>query len=224
MGAFDEKGDGMSQIQPGRLNKPAETRPESPPIKPLTEYSVRDFVESLAAKTPAPGGGSVAALTGALAAAQACMTIAYTLGKPRFQAVESRLHEQIERLHQAAAQLQSLMEEDRAAYVALNNILKIPAASRPMDQFAALVVAAIQAPQTVATVALQVLESCRVLQDKINPLLASDLRIAAILARAAVAASEQNMLVNVPLLPDPEQARHFTQRACELRRQAEALS
>ena len=55
----------------------------------LATLAAADFAERLAAREPVPGGGGAAALVGALGAALASMVANYTVGKPRYAAVEA---------------------------------------------------------------------------------------------------------------------------------------
>ncbi len=209
--------------------------PGAAPASPLTAQSLHAFLGMLAARTPTPGGGSVAALTGAMAAAQAAMAVAYTLGKApagqvkaipqhagRGDASEAELRAQDQRLRAAAARLEALIEQDRQAYESLNILLKVPVAARPARQLATAVNRAIEVPQTVAQAALDVLQMCQALREKVKPALASDLHIAAILAWAAVEASVLNILVNVPLLADPQLKEQWDRQAAAYRLQAHA--
>lgn len=190
---------------------------------PLTDQTIHAFLQLLAAKTPTPGGGSLTALTGALAAAQAQMAVAYTLGKRRFAAVEPELRDYSARLDKAMALLEELMEEDRAAYETLHPLLKFPPEKRPAADFAPALLAAIRIPQTVGVLALQVLEICRGLVDKTTPPLLSDLGVAAGLARAAVEACELNVRVNLELLDDQAQAGLMAREAAAHRQAADTL-
>ena len=57
----------------------------------LADRSVRDFLEAIASSTPTPGGGSVAALSGALSAALSRMVSALAIGKQVYENVEEEL-------------------------------------------------------------------------------------------------------------------------------------
>ena len=78
--------------------------------------SVDDFLAALAAKQPAPGGGSVAALAGALAAAMGEMVLNYSIGKKDLAAHEPALREVLAGLTRARAMLLELLIEDQLAF------------------------------------------------------------------------------------------------------------
>lgn len=183
----------------------------------MLDQSVRGFLAALASKTPTPGGGSVAALAGALAASLAQMALQYTVGKPQFAAHRDELADCIEKLHKASGLLQDLVQEDMAAYEMLSGLLKLPADQRQKNPtYPPALLAAIRAPEAVGGVAIYILNLCDALLNKVSPMLLSDLAIAAALAHATVHAAELNVLVNLRMLSDRSEADRFRQRMNEL--------
>src|SRR5207302_5024491 len=123
--------------------------------------TIHDFLTALAAKQPVPGGGSVAALTGALAAAMGEMVLNYSVDKMDLQDYADELRPVLEELHRARRLLLDLMVEDQEAYEALTAARKLPRDSQEReDQFPAALLACIRAPQSVAATAVAVLELC----------------------------------------------------------------
>jgi formiminotetrahydrofolate cyclodeaminase len=193
-------------------------------VADLLDQSVRDFVAATAAKQPTPGGGSVAALCGALAAALAAMALQYTAGKKAFAAHDAEIRAALGQAGRAAEMLQELLVEDVAAYEVLSALLKLPEAERLQHpQYAAAVTAAIRVPQATAGFALNVLERCLGMLDKTNKMLLSDLGIAAVYAHATVQASEMNVRVNLPLLPDHAEAAALRGAMTELVEKADEI-
>src|SRR5256885_8090360 len=92
----------------------------------ILQIPVKDFVAATAAKQPTPGGGSVAALCGALAANLATMALNYTVGKKAYAAHDAELKAAIAQFQTASTLLQELITEDIAAYQALSELLKLP--------------------------------------------------------------------------------------------------
>ncbi len=112
----------------------------------LLQMSIRDFLGATAAKQPTPGGGSVAALAGALAASLAAMALRYTLGKKAFAEYETELSAALAQFDTAGSLLQELILEDMAAYESLSPMLKLPEAARlSHPEYIPAVVAAIRA-------------------------------------------------------------------------------
>src|SRR5438034_4601550 len=77
------------------------------------------FLSAAAAKQPAPGGGSVTALVGALAAAMVEMVVNYSIGKKDLAEHQPTFHHALAELSRARALLLELMVEDQAAFEAL---------------------------------------------------------------------------------------------------------
>jgi len=190
----------------------------------ILDASVRQFIAATAARSPTPGGGSVAALAGALAASLAEMSMQYTLGKKQFEAYRDEITVAIERLRKAAGLMQDLVYEDMAAFQAISAFNKIPSAQRKDDpQYLMAVVASIRAPQSVGGLALHILELCNDLLTKCNPKLMSDLGAAAALANATVHLAELNVLVNIRLLPNPLEMEETRKKAADMALKADML-
>jgi formiminotetrahydrofolate cyclodeaminase len=193
-------------------------------VTDILQLSVREFIANTAAKQPTPGGGSVAALCGALAASLAAMALRYTAGKKAFAAHDAEIREALAQFQRAADMLQELMVEDVAAYDSLSALLKLPEPERLQHpNYTATVVAAIRTPQAAGGFAMNVLQRCVTLLDKTNKMLLSDLGIAAVYAHATVHASEMNVLVNLPLLPQREEAAGVRRELAELSAKADRL-
>jgi methenyltetrahydrofolate cyclohydrolase len=90
----------------------------------LLDMSVQEFLERLGSDAPTPGGGSVAALSGALAAALGQMVCRLTAGRPKFAAVADQVRMLCARFASAEDLLRRLVEEDAAAYDELSAVLK----------------------------------------------------------------------------------------------------
>ena len=209
--------------------KPNSEKPASEP-KPgqlpsdILNATVRDFIAATAARTPTPGGGSVAALAGALAAALAEMSMQYTLGKKQFEVYRADITQAIERLRKAAGLMQELVYEDMASYQAISGFMKMPVEQRLSDpNYLPAVVATIQAPQSVGGLALHILELSSELLNKCTPLLLSDLGAAAALAHATVHVAEFNVLVNLRLLPNQQEMEATRKQVEEMAHKADRL-
>ncbi|HVS72576.1 MAG TPA: cyclodeaminase/cyclohydrolase family protein [Phycisphaerae bacterium] len=183
----------------------------------LLNLSLRDFLAATAAKEPTPGGGSVASLCAALAAALAAMALRFTAGKKKFAPHEPEIQSAIARLDTARALLEELIAEDIAAYESLSALLKLSEPQRlAHPDYTAIVVAAIRAPETAGAIANDILHLCQHMLDKTSKFLISDLGIAAAYAHATIHAAELNVRINLPLLPNPEEAAAIKQRLSAL--------
>ena len=82
----------------------------------MQPQSVQDFLNTLAGKSPTPGGGSVAALNGALGAALVSMVCNVTIGKKKYAAVEAQAQDILQKATALQAQLRALISDDAAAF------------------------------------------------------------------------------------------------------------
>ena len=178
------------------------------PPTSLADLTVRTFLDQLASAEPTPGGGSAAALVGAAAAALARMVAAYTLGRPKFAAVEACVRGHAEQLARAQEALLELSDEDAAAYEVLSAAMKLPPSdSSRAARIAKAAVLAASVPLETATFAARVHSDAVVLGRIGNPRLRSDAEAAAHFARAAVLAALANVRANLDLMEEGERAR-----------------
>ena len=166
--------------------------------------TIGQFLDAAAAKQPAPGGGSVTALVGALAASMAEMVVNYSVGKKGLEAHQGELRAALGELTRARGLMLRLMAEDQVAYEALTAARQMPEGSPQRDeQFAAALLASISTPQSIAATAAAVLGLCDRLVDASNRFLLSDLAVSADLAMATVRCAIYNVRVNLADVTDP---------------------
>lgn len=165
----------------------------------LATQSVSDFLAQLAAKTPTPGGGAVAAMTGATAAALARMVVSYSLGKKNLAEHQAALEHAAAMLDRAREVFLELADEDAASYALVNELQKLPETDpRRIAEWAAAIEAAVQIPLSCAAAGADLLRACEQLVARTNRYLRSDLAIAAVLAESTVVSACWNVRVNVP--------------------------
>lgn len=169
--------------------------------------SVSAFVASVAAATPAPGGGSVAAQVGALGAALAQMVAGLTVGRKKYAGVEAEMKELGLRAAALVTELQSLVERDARAYEAVTAAMRLPketpeqATARTAAIDDALLFAA-QVPLETARACAAVAELAAAAAERGNVNAASDAGVAALIAEAACRGAAYNVRINVSSLTD----------------------
>lgn len=164
----------------------------------LTATPLDALLQSLAAKTPTPGGGATACIAGALAAAQAEMVVAYSLGKKNLAEHQPRLEAALAALARARAVLLELAEEDAGAYAEMNELGKLPEADpRRMKGYPGAVERCVQVPAAALAACSNVLRLLDELTGITNRHLRSDLAISAVLAEAAARACDWNVRINL---------------------------
>ena len=197
--------------------------------------SLSGFVSEVAAATPAPGGGSVAAHAGSLAAALAQMVAGLTVGKKKYAAVEAEMKEAALKAAGLVTLLTGLVERDAASYGAVMNAYKLPnepaeaAAARTQAIDQALVGAA-QVPLETARACADVAELAAVVAEKGNVNAVSDGGVAALLAEAACKGAVYNVRINVSSMSNKslgqgllEESKQVMARTAAAARKVEAL-
>jgi len=165
--------------------------------------TIATFLDAAAAKQPTPGGGSVTALVGALAASMGEMVVNYTVDKKAYVAHREELTAAQEELRRARGLLLNLMVEDQAAYNELTEARKLPEGSPARsERLPAALLASIRTPQAIAATAAAILGLCDRLVDISNHYLLSDLAVSADLAMATVRCAVYNVRVNLADVPD----------------------
>ncbi|HJU72492.1 MAG TPA: glutamate formimidoyltransferase [Gemmatimonadaceae bacterium] len=196
-----------------------------------TTPSMTSFVASVAAATPAPGGGSVAAHAAALAAALVQMVSGLTVGRKKYAAVESEMQHVKEQAESLGSTLSDLVQRDADAYTAVSEAYKIPKDSpeRAAAVTAALIGAAI-VPLETARACAAVAELALVVAERGNQNALSDAGVGALLAEAACKGAAFNVKINIAALPDRtsgaamvQEAHALVERTSSLARKVESL-
>ncbi|MGH7548443.1 MAG: glutamate formimidoyltransferase [Gemmatimonadales bacterium] len=167
--------------------------------------TLEGWLEELAGGTPAPGGGSAAALAGALSGALVAMVARLTTGRKAYAGIQGRVAEILAEADALRAQLRRLVDDDAAAYARVSAAFRIPkdGPGRPRAVDAALVGAA-QTPLATARGAVRLIALAREMTNIGNQNARSDARVAEALAQAALAGAVENVRVNVAALSERE--------------------
>lgn len=178
----------------------------------LTELTVRRLIERLATSDPVPGGGSAAALAGAMGAALVHMVVELSTGRPAAEEHEDALAEVGEAATAAQSELLTLSEQDAVAYDAVVRARRLPRGSEEerQDRDARLAVAvreATRVPLETARVAAQVFGLAELLAPIGNRNAISDVGVAAALAATALRGAVLNVEINLPYLAPDEPLR-----------------
>jgi glutamate formiminotransferase/formiminotetrahydrofolate cyclodeaminase len=165
------------------------------------------FVGSVAASTPVPGGGSVAAHAGALGAALAQMVAGLTAGKKKYAAVDAEMRELAVRAAALGNTLAALVDRDAAAYAAVTAAYRRPAGSPDEERARAAkideaLVAAAAVPLETAAACADVADLALVVAERGNANATSDAGVAALLAEAGCIGASYNVRINVIAIGD----------------------
>ncbi|MCD6553224.1 MAG: cyclodeaminase/cyclohydrolase family protein [Anaerolineae bacterium] len=175
----------------------------------LTTKPVTTFLDELASSAPAPGGGSVAALSGALGAALVSMVCNLTVGKRKYADVQNDIQALLEQSEALRHELVDLLEADVQVYTSVSKAYKMP---RQTEEEKAARRAAIQAalkdatavPMKVAEACVKVLDLCIPAAEKGNVNAVSDAGVAALMAEAGLRSAALNVLINLGAIKDED--------------------
>lgn len=173
----------------------------------LVKLTVQDFVYELASASPTPGGGSASALAGAMAAAMVEMACNLTVGREKFRDVEEELQTVLARAGELRVKMLASVDEDTEAYNAVGSARKLPKeteqekAARAEAMQQALHMAS-EVPLRVAQGAAEIAQLAAIAQQKANPNVASDARVARLLAEAARDGAIANVEINLGSITD----------------------
>ena len=173
----------------------------------LTDQTVVQFLDALASSAPAPGGGSAAALSGALGAALVSMVCNLTLGKAKYADVQDDISALVEKSEALRHLLVDLLEADVEVYTGVSRAYKMP---RKTPEAKAARTAAIQealkeaakVPMQVAEACVQVLDLCTPAAELGNINAVSDAGVAALLAEAGLRSAALNVIININAIRD----------------------
>ncbi|MEO8623640.1 MAG: glutamate formimidoyltransferase [bacterium] len=196
--------------------------------------SLSGFVASVASPSPTPGGGSVTAHAGALAAALAQMVAGLTVGRKKYVAVDAEMRDIAVRAAALGNQLGALVAKDAAAYAIVYAAYKLPeeTAEQKTEKAARIddaLIHAAEVPLETARACADVAELALIVAEKGNTNAASDAGVAALLAEAGCLGAVYNVRINVAALGDKsrgvalgEEAKRVVDRARTAARAAEA--
>jgi len=177
--------------------------------EPVLATSIGTFADLVAEGTPAPGGGSVAAYCGVLAAALGRMVCSLTIGKKKYAQSEPRLLIVRGELERLGARLQELIAEDAASFERVLGAYRLPKENDEQNDardgaIQRALQHAVTIPLETAGRSMQVLGLLREIADIGNSNALSDVAVGAQLAQTAVRGASYNVAVNLDSISDRE--------------------
>ena len=173
----------------------------------LANSSISDFVDVLSSNSPAPGGGSVSALAGSLAAALSAMVGNLTVGKKGFENLKSEMNALAIDGQQLKDKLIKYIDDDTNSFNSVIDAMRMP---KKTDDEINIRHLAIQEATKIATYSpLSILEACadvmplaKLAVNKGNPNSISDAGVAAEMAHAGAQGGAMNVLINLTDIED----------------------
>ena len=217
---------GLSDVVPFDADKKIIEHQFREPGRTLAGLSLRAFADELSMDSPAPGGGSVAALCGAMAAALAAMVANLTVGKKGYEAVASEMAGAAVRAQALKDELLEAVDRDARAFNKVMDALRLPKATA--EQAAEKERAVEDASKEATLVPLEVLARsveaaglARTAAAKGNRNSVSDAGVAGLAAEAAGGGAYYNVLINLGGIKDAAFGGRVRRQAEKLRKALE---
>ena len=191
----------------------------------LTDMTCRDFALETASESPAPGGGSISAYMGSLAAALGTMVANLSAHKPGWDDRWEEFSNYADGGQLLVKHLLELVDEDTEAFNRIMDAVRLPK-STPEEieaRNAAVEAATLNAtrvPLRTMEAALDVFPLLEAMAETGNPASVSDAGVGALAARSAVLGAELNVRINAAQLADRDMAAGLTARAAEIAAEA----
>ncbi|MFH0728136.1 MAG: cyclodeaminase/cyclohydrolase family protein [Pseudomonadota bacterium] len=191
----------------------------------LIDLKIEAFVNQTAAASPVPGGGSVSALAGALAAALSGMVAALTLGKKGYEAVEKEMAALLSKAGVLRHELTQAVDMDAIAYDTFLSALKLTQTT-PAEKEAwrreleAAKKRICDVPMGIASSALEVLDLAATAAGEGRKDIVTDAVVAVLLSRAALRGALYNVKFNLRSVTDVSYVQESLRRAEEMETEA----
>jgi formiminotetrahydrofolate cyclodeaminase len=173
----------------------------------ITDDSIEKFLDDLAGRAPTPGGGSAAAVMGAMGAALVSMVCNVTLGKKGYEAVEAEMTAVRDESEIVRGRLTAMVAEDVAAFDSLMAAYKLPKAgeddkARRAAAIQAALRRATETPLDCARAAAQVIKLARRASEQGYTGVISDGGVGVLAGYTALRSAALNVYINAPSLKD----------------------
>lgn len=187
--------------------------------------TIQEFAMQTASNEPVPGGGSISALAGSLAAALTEMVAGLTIGKKKYADVEEEMKEAVEPMKAVCAQLLDDIKRDSESFDQYMQALTLPKETE--EEKAARteamqngLKAAVEVPLSVAKAACGILPYAETMVVKGNKTAVTDALVATMMARTAVLGAGFNVKINLESIKDQEYVDRIGKEVAELEKQA----
>jgi len=199
---------GLNDVAPFELGKKVLGLPKAYPGG-LMDLRARDLVDEVSRGTPAPGGGSIAALAGSLGAALASMVANLTQGKAASQAAEQQLLAAAEQAQRVKDALMLAVDEDTSAFSAYMDARRLPAGTADEKAYRNAKMQeglklAVEVPLRTARLSYEAMQTAEMTMQHGNPNCITDALMGFTIAFAGVRGGIWNVLINLKDITDAD--------------------
>lgn len=191
----------------------------------MKDMTIQEFCATTASDAPAPGGGSVSALVGALSASLAEMVASLTIGKKNYEAVMPEMQEIVKKASVIREKLLDDITRDSTSFDGYMAALKLPKETEEQKgiRFAAMQQALKEAaavPFAVAQLAYEIFPLAEAVAAKGNANAITDALVATMTARTAVLGALCNVKINLGSMKDMEYVKDMEEKISKLAKDA----
>jgi glutamate formiminotransferase/formiminotetrahydrofolate cyclodeaminase len=191
--------------------------------------SLSGFVGSVASASPTPGGGSVAALAGALGASLAQMCAGLTAGRKKYVAVDAEMRDLAVKAAAVGNELSALVARDAAAYAVVAAAYKLPAETEEQQKEKSVriddaLIHAAEVPLETTRACAVVAQLALAVAERGNTNAVSDAGVAALMAEAGCVGSAYNVRINVSSLTDKSRGTALAEESVRLVEETRAVA
>lgn len=192
----------------------------------LQDLTLKEFLEKTYGKDPVPGGGSVSALCGALAASLGEMVTALTIGRKKYADVEGDMLEIAKRMEESREAFLNFIDEDAAAYQLVFDAFKLPKETEEeltirREAIEKATLGAALVPLKVAKTAVGIMDDIFAVGNKGNRNAVTDACVAMMCARTAALGAILNVRINLSGLNDRAKADELERKCMALNDEAQ---
>lgn len=192
----------------------------------LAEMKLTDFIDEVSRESPAPGGGSIAALAGALGASLSSMVSNLTANKRGSDTVDKILNDTAEQCQQIKEALVKAIDEDTNAFNSYMNARRLPNKSAEEkkireEAMQAGLKQAVMVPLNTAKQSLRAIEIAEVVAKNGNPNSITDVGVGAQSAYTGVLGGVYNVLINLKDIKDQKFNEEMKKTCAELKEKAQ---
>jgi len=164
----------------------------------MVDKSCREMLDAISSKAPTPGGGSVAALAGAISCSLAAMVCNLTIGKKKYESVEQKMKELLEKAMGIRKRFEELIDEDSKAFDEVMKAFKGGGDKQKAFKKAA------EVPMETASLSKDAMRIAYEIAMHGNKNAISDAGSAAYMAYASFKMAVMNVKINLPYIEDEE--------------------
>ena len=193
---------------------------------PLASMKIKSFLSELASSSPAPGGGSVAALSGALGAALTSMVCNLTIGKEKYFKVQDEIKDVLQKSEEIRKNLMDLIDKDTDAFNEVMKAFKMPKVTEEEKKIRSKSIqegykTAAKVPLETARFCEKILDLAVIVAEKGNENSITDSAVSALMAKAGVESAILNVKINIGSIKDEKFVEKISSELSKLHRDSE---